>query len=103
METALRASLGDAVSWVTPRGGFFLWITLPGAIDTHRMISRAVTHGVIYVAGGAFFVDGTGANTLRLSFSLATPDKIVEGVGRLTLAIKEEVAALGPSMALAGR
>ena len=102
METALRASLGTSATWVTPRGGFFLWVTLPEGIDTHRMIPRAVAHGVIYVAGGAFFVDGSGANTLRLSFSLATPEKIVEGVERLTSAVKEEVAAQG-APALAGR
>ncbi len=102
METALRASLGDAATWVTPRGGFFLWITLPETVDTHKMLARAVAHGVIYVAGGAFFVDGTGANTLRLSFSLATPDKIVDGVVRLTAAVSQEVATLG-ELALAGR
>ena len=102
MESALRASLGEAATWVTPRGGFFLWVSLPDAVDTHRMIARAVAQGVIYVAGGAFFVDGTGANTLRLSFSLATPEKIVEGVTRVAAAVKEELAALGAA-ALVGR
>lgn len=102
MEEALRASLGDAASWVTPRGGFFLWVTLPETLDTHRMLPRAVAQGVIYVAGGAFFVNGTGANTLRLSFSLATPEKIVEGVNRVAAAVREELVELGVP-ALVGR
>jgi len=102
MEQTLRAALGDAATWVTPRGGFFLWVTLPEGIDTQRMIPRAVQHGVIYVAGGAFFVDGTGANTLRLSFSLASPERLTDGVGRLATAIKEELVAAG-TPALVGR
>jgi DNA-binding transcriptional MocR family regulator len=102
MESAPASSLGEAATWVTPRGGFF-----PVGV-----VARRGRHapddcagggaGVIYVAGGAFFVDGTGANTLRLSFSLATPEKIVEGVTRVAAAVKEELAALGAA-ALVGR
>ena len=62
--------------------------------------------GAVYVTVDwplmGFFVDGTGANTLRLSFSLATPEKIVEGVTRVAAAVKEELAALGAA-ALVGR
>ena len=57
------------------------------------MLPRAIEQRVIYVAGSAFFVDGTGANILRLSFSLPSKEKIVEGVQRLTRVIKEELAA----------
>jgi hypothetical protein len=53
--------------------------------------------GVIYVSGAAFFVDGTGANTLRLAFSLAPGARIVDGVARLAEAVDEELAASGVS------
>lgn len=33
--------------------------------------------------GGAFFHDGSGANTIRLSYSLSEPDQINEGIRRL--------------------
>ena len=75
MERALHREIGDLVSWPKPRGGFFLWLTLPRGIDADRMLERAVEHGVIYVAGEAFFVNavddqGTdGKNTMRLCFS----------------------------------
>jgi 2-aminoadipate transaminase len=100
MEQALRRELQDLVSWPAPKGGFFLWLTLPEAIDADAMIPRAVEHGVIYVAGEAFFVDahapvtpGPRANTMRLSFSAPTPDRIEEGVRRLAATMRAELDA----------
>ncbi len=92
MERALKASLDDLVTWPEPRGGFFLWATLPRQIDADTMLPRAIEQKVIYVAGSAFFVDGTGKNLMRLSFSLPPVPRIEEGVGRLVALVKEELA-----------
>jgi 2-aminoadipate transaminase len=35
------------------------------------------------VPGRAFYHDGSGANTIRLSYSLPEPDQIAEGIRRL--------------------
>ncbi len=96
MVEALRASFGAGVSWPDPRGGFFLWATLPPEINADAMIPRAVQHGVIYVAGEAFFVGepetgARGTNIVRLSFSAPSPERIREGVRRLAAAVGEEV------------
>ena len=99
MERALRRELGTTVSWPTPRGGFFLWLTLPTAIDADRMIPRAIEHGVVYVAGEAFYVNGEGHNTLRLSFSAPTPERIEAGVARLAITLRDEQAALATAAA----
>ena len=90
MIDALTSSLGDAVTWPTPRGGFFIWAALPDEIDADALLMRCVQHGVIYVAGAAFYVDGSGRNKMRLSFSWPTPERIREGVTRLAAAIREE-------------
>jgi len=92
MQDELRAQLGDLITWPEPKGGFFLWATLPAHCSTNDMLPRAIEQRVIYVTGSAFFIDGTGANILRLSFSLPTKEKIVEGVQRLTRVVKEELA-----------
>jgi 2-aminoadipate transaminase len=109
MVKALRRELGDIVSWPDPRGGFFLWARLPETIDADRLLERAVRHGVVYVAGEAFFVDdpldespnveseSAGRSLLRLSFSAPTHARIGEGVLRLAAAIREELAELTPS------
>ena len=97
MVDALRASFGREVSWPAPRGGFFLWATLPPEIDADRLVPRALEHGVIYVAGEAFFVNGSGQNLVRLSFSAPSPERIREGVRRLAAALREERAITVPA------
>ncbi len=94
MVESLRSQLGTTVTWPDPHGGFFLWTTLPPYVDADVLLQRCVQHGVIYVAGAAFYVDGSGKNTLRLSFSAPTVERIKEGVTRLAAAIREEVADL---------
>jgi DNA-binding transcriptional MocR family regulator len=92
MVAALQREIPEGVTWPAPRGGFFLWATLPEAIDADAMVPRAVDHGVIYVAGDAFFVNGSGQQQIRLSFSAPTPERIEEGVRRLAATIREELA-----------
>jgi 2-aminoadipate transaminase len=93
MVAALGREFGGDLTWPDPRGGFFLWAALPPLVDAGAMTARAVAHGVVYVAGEAFFVNGSGRQFIRLSFSAPTPDRIEEGVRRLGAAVREELAA----------
>jgi 2-aminoadipate transaminase len=97
MVAALRCELGDAISWPDPRGGFFLWARLPEGIDADRLINRAVQHGVVYVAGSAFFVNDQGGHFIRLSFSAPAHERIREGAKRLAAAIREELTEGAPA------
>ncbi len=99
MVAALRRDLGNDLTWPDPRGGFFLWATLPDALDADAMVPRAVEHGVVYVAGDAFFVNGAGRHQIRLSFSAPTPERITEGVRRLASVIQEARQAGPPAQA----
>jgi 2-aminoadipate transaminase len=94
MVEALRTEFGETVTWPDPRGGFFLWATLPEQVDSNTMIGRAVDNGVIYVAGEAFFVNPAARNLIRLSFSSASHEKIREGISRLGRTVREELAAI---------
>jgi 2-aminoadipate transaminase len=80
MEEALRRELGDLVTWPEPKGGFFLWASL--ALDMVALLPRAIEHGVVYVPGSAFFVDGSGAQYARLSFSWPDRARIDLGIKR---------------------
>lgn len=97
MSAALTRELGNQVAWAEPRGGFFLWVQLPGALDADQLLERAVRHGVVYVSGDAFFADDEretppGRGMMRLAFSAASAARIDEGVGRLAAAINEALA-----------
>jgi 2-aminoadipate transaminase len=84
---ALERWLPAGTSWTTPSGGFFVWVTLPEGIDAEALLADAIDEGVVYVPGTAFYADGGGARQLRLSFSLASPEQIDEGVQRLARAL----------------
>jgi 2-aminoadipate transaminase len=101
MQAALQRELRGA-TWPTPKGGFFLWVTLAAGIDASQMIHRAIEHGVIYVTGDAFYVNGEGKNMLRLSFSAPTPERIEAGVARLAATLRAEAAAQEPAAATEG-
>lgn len=96
MERALRAELAGVLTWPVPRGGFFLWATLPAGLDAPGLLEIAMRHGVIFVSGHAFFVDGSGTDRIRLAFSLPAPAMIEEGVSRLGSAIREALAGRPP-------
>jgi hypothetical protein len=55
------------------------------------MLPRAVTARVAYVPGTAFFADGFGTRSMRLSFCYPTPERIREGVRRLAGVIEAEL------------
>ena len=97
MVRALSQEFGGDITWPAPRGGFFLWASLPARLDANALGSRAVDHGVVFVAGEAFFVNGSGRNLIRLSFSAPAPDRIREGVSRLKAAVTAERDALTPA------
>jgi 2-aminoadipate transaminase len=83
MERALHEQLADRLTWASPKGGFFVWATLPPGQRDVDLLDRALQHGLVFVIGSAFFVDGSGHDTIRLSFSAPSPERIEEGVKRL--------------------
>ncbi len=81
---ALTAYMPTSVSWTRPEGGFFIWLTLPAGISGASLLTRAVDEArVAFVPGAAFFHDGSGENTIRLSYSLPDTSAIETGVRRL--------------------
>lgn len=84
MLAALDRDMPPTVAYTRPEGGMFIWMTLPPGTNATALLARAVKEErVAFVPGGAFFADGSGQNTLRLSFSCATDAQIDVGIGRL--------------------
>ncbi|MBW8464691.1 PLP-dependent aminotransferase family protein [Acidovorax sp.] len=91
MGDALRKELGDAIEFVQPQGGLFVWARLTGAggkvADGNVLAKRAIEKGVAFVPGTPFFCANPDHATFRLSFATADVDKIREGVARLGQAV----------------
>jgi 2-aminoadipate transaminase len=90
---ALSAQLPDA-RFVSPEGGYFLWVEMPRGTDVDALFKAAGERGVQFVKGTDFVLEG-GDNAFRLAYSGVTAQEIEEGVGRLA----EAYAELDPAAA----
>jgi len=95
MQAALQRHLPPGCRWATPAGGMFFWLELPEGVDATALLPQAVTRGVAYVPGAAFFSAVPRANTLRLSFVTVPPELIERGVELLAQALEEALLARG--------
>lgn len=88
------ADMLPSARWTTPKGGFYVWVTLPEGLDATAMLPRAVTERVAYVPGTAFYADGQGRRNLRISYCYPTSERIREGVRRLAGVVEAELELL---------
>ncbi|WP_306140941.1 PLP-dependent aminotransferase family protein [Roseibium sp. MMSF_3412] len=95
MLSALERHMPDGIRWTRPEGGMFIWVELPSGANASQLLERSLeTAKVAFVPGGAFHPDGSGMNTLRLSFSCAGEEKIEAGISRLGRLIAETVTSV---------
>jgi len=83
MLSAMAASFPSSVRWKKPKGGLFVWATMPEEVDAAEVLKRALAEKVAFVPGSAFYADGSGKNTMRLNFTHRPPKEIAEGITRL--------------------
>ncbi len=84
MLAALARHMPAGVTWTRPEGGLFTWVTLPEGVDSATLLERSLAEArVAFVPGSAFFFDGRGRNTLRLSYSLPDEAAIERGIAAL--------------------
>ena len=88
---ALERHLPDA-RFVTPEGGYFLWVDLPEGTDGNALFEGAKERGVVFVKGTDFLLEG-GESSFRLAYSAVPPDQIEEGIARVADAYRELAGA----------
>jgi len=91
MLAALEKYMPAGVTWSRPRGGYFIWVTVPaGRIDGLELLRGAVAAGVSYRPGAiCCATPGHGDNSFRLGFSTVNEAVIDEGVRRLAEVINQ--------------
>jgi 2-aminoadipate transaminase len=88
MLQGLEREMPVGVSWTTPHGGFFLWVTLPEGYDTDVMLPDATDRGVIFLPSSWFYPDRSWTRSMRLNFSSQPEERITEAMSRLAETIR---------------
>jgi 2-aminoadipate transaminase len=87
MLDAIGRYFPDGVSHTQPRGGMFVWATLPPSLSSRELLDLAIKDKVIFVPGDQFFVGKEVNNTMRLNFSCTNEETTRTGIERLGKAI----------------
>ena len=98
MLESLEQHFPAEATWTKPGGGFYVWVNLPAEIDTKALVPKAIVAKVAYVPGSAFYADGLGSWSMRLSYCHPTPERIREGVKALGGVIKQEMSRRGTAL-----
>jgi DNA-binding transcriptional MocR family regulator len=98
MLESLEQHFPAEATWTKPGGGFYVWVNLPAEIDTKALVPKAIVAKVAYVPGSAFYADGLGSWSMRLSYCHPTPERIREGVKALGGVIKQEMGRRGTAL-----
>lgn len=88
----LTQELGELAHWSLPGGGFFLWVTLVGEVDTAALLPRCAEAGVTYVPGAEFYPEHRPSPSLRLGFTTLARDDLVSGAERLGRVLRRLLA-----------
>jgi len=98
MLDSLKRNFPSDVKWTHPKGGLFLWVTLPEGMDCDSLFEAALKENVAFVPGDCFYAtkgdNGNGSRHFRLNFSYGQPDQIREGIRRLSVAVKHQLHEL---------
>jgi 2-aminoadipate transaminase len=98
MLAALARHMPDCARWNVPEGGMFIWLQLPGHIDTTSMLEDAIAVNVAFVPGAPFFAGKPMNHCLRLSFATVSPQQIDRGIQRLAALVAAHARMHAPAL-----
>jgi 2-aminoadipate transaminase len=88
---SLAEQFGTAAEFEEPRGGIFLWVKLPDAVDTMKLSQAALAAGVAINPGPEWSTDQAYSRSrLRLCFANPSKDAIRQGVAVLADVCRRE-------------
>ncbi len=91
MNDSLQKKMPQEAKWIVPKGGFYIWISLPQHIDALEILKESMSRGAIFVIGKTFDPMGVKNNCLRLSFSHTPEDEIEKGVKIIAEALRAQL------------
>lgn len=77
----IKQYISDKITFTQPRGGLFIWGTLPDGVSMMDFCTKAVQSKVAIVPGSAFLpTDNEKTQSFRLNYSTPTDEQIVKGI-----------------------
>ncbi len=92
MIQAIEMHFPTETKWTRPEGGLFLWVELPETVHGAQLLQEALQQRVAFVPGAPFFAKDARPNFIRLNFSNSLPEKITEGIKRLSQVINQHIS-----------
>jgi 2-aminoadipate transaminase len=88
---ALNEQFGTAAEFDDPKGGIFLWVKLPAAVDTLSLYRSALAAGVAINPGPEWSTDTAhGRSRMRLCFAALSKEQIRQGVAALAEVCRQQ-------------
>jgi len=88
---ALNEQFGTAAEFEDPKGGIFLWVKLPDAVDTQKLFAPALAAGVAINPGPEWSTDPAHSKSrTRLCFANPSHEAIRAGIAALAEVCRRE-------------
>lgn len=88
MITSIQKYFPKEVKYTIPKGGMFLWVTLPKGITAIELANKAIMQNVAIAAGDPFYEEHRNVHTLRLNYTNCDEQTIEKGIKILAQIIK---------------
>lgn len=90
----LQQFMPEEVSYTTPAGGMFIWLTLPENLNSEQLVKKCMEQGVVFVPGNSFYTKGQGSQYIRLNFTNAEYPEIEKGIRIMAEEMKKMLCAV---------
>ena len=90
MQSCLDQLKPLGITYEPPKGGVYIWCSLPNRIDSRDVARLCMKRGVSVIPGDVFYPSRNGGyHQLRLNFSFETEERILEGMKIFGAVIEE--------------
>lgn len=90
MLKTMDQAFNQRVTYTRPKGGMFIWVTMPDHIDVNEFVQKALKHRVAIVPGASFYIDDSlPCHSFRMNFSTPSDENIIKGVRILAKLMKD--------------
>jgi len=81
-ETLQRLRALDIRPWLEPRGGVFIWASLPGGLDAAEVSRAALADNLVLAPGNVFSLSQSATGFLRFNVAQSLSPRVFEGLER---------------------